>query len=191
VIRFRLRKPGKVELVVRVAGADCSVIGRRRAPGRSGLNRVRFDGKVNGRPLGLGKYTITVVVVRAGRRTRVGTVAVEVVPPGRRLTSAQRTAPVRTAACNAAPTAPPAELLQVGSPLAAATGPGAAAKKAKPPASPHTSLRPPTIRPKTGGLGGDSGAFGWLAIVVYAVLGLTVAAALVQLTRFFRGTWNP
>jgi hypothetical protein len=190
VIRFRLRTPGKVELVVRVAGTDCSVVGRRRAPGHSGLNRVRFDGRVNGRPLAVGKYTITVVVVRAGQRKRVGTVAVEVVPPGRRLTPAQRTAPVRTAACNPAPPAPPAELLQAGSPLAAGTASGAA-KKARRPTPPHASFRPPTIRPKTGGLGGDSGAFGWLAIVVYAVLGLTVAAALVQLMRFFRGTWNP
>jgi hypothetical protein len=90
VIRFRLRKPGKVELVVRADSSACKIVGRKRVRGHAGRNRVPFNGRVNGRPLAAGKYTITVVVVRGGHRTQVGTLAVEIVSSGRRLTRAQQ-----------------------------------------------------------------------------------------------------
>ncbi|MET0564461.1 MAG: hypothetical protein ABW114_13585, partial [Gaiellaceae bacterium] len=79
MIRFRLRKPGKVELVVRADSSACKIVGRKRVRGHAGRNRVPFNGRVNGRPLAAGKYTITVVVVRGGHRTQVGTLAVEIV----------------------------------------------------------------------------------------------------------------
>jgi hypothetical protein len=99
VIRFRLRKGGRVELVVRENSAPCSILGRKRVRGHEGMNRVRFDGRIRGKPLAAGRYTITVVVVRAGKRTSVGAIGVEVVPNGRRLTRGQRTAPVAPAGC--------------------------------------------------------------------------------------------
>jgi len=110
VIRFRLGKPGTVELVVR-GGSACTVIGRKRVRGHSGVNRVHSKGRVNGRPLTAGKYTMTVVVVRPGHRTRVGTLAVEVVPSRRRLTRAQQTAlPARLLEPVSAPCAAPASV---------------------------------------------------------------------------------
>lgn len=200
VIRFRLRMPGRVELVVRVAGQDgCTVIDRKQTPGHAGLNRVRFVGRVHGHALAVGNYTITVVVVRGSRRTRVGTVAVQVVPPDRRLTPAQRTAPVPTGSCGpaaaAAAGAPPGELLAVGAPLAVARDGGDPPPGSDPlPARGGTSplhgpaFRPPALR--TGGIGGGD-TFPWLPLSVYVLLAAIVATALVQITRFFRGTWDP
>ena len=43
--------------------------GRRRVSGYARLNRVRFNGRVNGQPLAPGKYMIDVVVVRGKHRT--------------------------------------------------------------------------------------------------------------------------
>ena len=174
------------------------MIGRRQTSGHAGLNRVRFAGRVKGHPLAVGKYTITVVVVRGSHRTRVGTVAVEVVPPNRHLTPAQRTASVRAGSCAAASaSSPPAELLAAAAPLALAgldSSSGGPTDPASTPAGGTSPLHgsaftPPKLSPKTGGLG--VGSLGWLPFTVYGLLGIVVAAATVQLTRFFRGTWNP
>jgi hypothetical protein len=199
VIRFRLRAPGTVELVVRTAlEGGCALIGRRQTPGHAGVNHVRFAGRVKGHPLAVGKYTITVVVVRGTHRTRVGTVAVEVVPPNRRLTPAQRTASVHAEPCVGAANDPsaPAALLAAGAPLAAGTGgssgsPGEAQSRPGGTSPVHgPAFKPPRLAPATSGIGGGVSR-GWLPFTVYALLGLIVAAALVQLTRFFRGTWTP
>jgi hypothetical protein len=195
VIRFRLRKPGKVELVLRADGSACRVIGRKRVRGHSGLNRVRFNGRVNGRPLAAGKYTITVVVVRGGHRTRVGTLAVEVVPSGRHLTLAQQTAPVNMSC------------LFVGTPFSGSTsilaafavpfvdgsigaGDSQAQTKSKlPPAALGASFKPPKL-PQAVSPGGD-GLFGWAGALLYAALGLAGATLVIQVARFLRGSWNP
>src|SRR4030095_11544098 len=42
VIRFRLRKPGKVELVVRAERSSCTVIGRKRGRRQRGLPHRTF-----------------------------------------------------------------------------------------------------------------------------------------------------
>jgi hypothetical protein len=195
VIRFRLRKPGRIELVVRADGSACTVIGRKRVRGHSGLNRVPFNGRLNGRPLAAGKYTITVVVVRAGHRTRVGTLAVEVVPSGRHLNRAQQTAPVNTSC------------LVVGTPFSGSTsilaafavpfvdgstGAGdsdARAKSQPPPAALGASFKPPKL-PRAVSPGGD-GLSGWAGALLYAALGLAGATLLIQVARFLRGSWNP
>ena len=97
VISFRLGRPGKVLLVVRSGAGSCDVLGRRQVAGVKGLNRVRFMGRVQGRPLAPGQYMIDVLVVRGKSHKRVGRVAIEIVRPGRRLTRAQRAAPVGVA----------------------------------------------------------------------------------------------
>ena len=192
--------PGTVELVLRAGGDDgCTVIGRKRTPGHAGLNRVRFVGRVHGHPLAVGNYTITVIVVRGSRRTRVGTVAVEVVPPDRRLTPAQRTAAVPTGSCEpagvAAASAPPAELPAAAAPLALARdgadphpGSDPLSERGVPSPLHGPAFRPPKLR--TGGIGGGD-TFPWLPLTVYILLGAIVAVALVQIMRFFRGTWDP
>ena len=152
---------------------------------------MRFAGRFHGRPLAPGAYTIVVVAVRGESRRRIGTVPVEVVSPGRRLTKAQRTA-VLTDHCTvttsgAALPVPVAGPRGGGSELASDTHP----------------LRPPvTAEPRSkGGVFGvklapphialPSGAFGWFTAFVIGLLGLAGAAFLVFVARFVRGSWNP
>jgi hypothetical protein len=194
VVRFRLRKPGKVELVVRAEGSSCTVIGRKRVRGHSGLNRVPFNGRVNGRPLAAGKYTVTVVVMRRGHRRQVGTLAVEVVPNARHLTRAERTAPVTTSCFfTGAPSSGSASILTaLATPFVdGSTGTGDSHARTKSKTSPTAlgaSFKPPKLpRPVTPG----EGTFGWAGALLYAALGLAAATLLVQVARFMRGSWNP
>jgi len=106
-ISFRLARPAIVELVVRGPSPSCDVIGSKRVRGRPGRNEVRFSGRLHGRPLAPGRYSIDVVVVRGASRKRIGKVAVEVVRPGRRLTRRERSAPV-SAPCASSASAGPA-----------------------------------------------------------------------------------
>ena len=193
VIRFRLRKPGKVELVIRADSSACKIIGRKRVRGHAGRNRVPFNGRVNGRPLAAGKYTITVVVVRAGHRTRVGTLAVEVVPTGRHLTRAQQTGPVTTSCFADAPSSGSTSILvALAVPFVdGSSGAGdshARSKPKPPPAALGASFEPPKLpRPVTPG----EGSFGWAGALLYAALAIASATLLVQVGRFLHGSWNP
>src|SRR3954464_4014009 len=75
VIGIRRRKAGMIELVVR---KSCSVLGRRQLRGHPGINRVRFVGRVHGHRLRPGTYTVGVMVIRAGKRSRVARFGVRV-----------------------------------------------------------------------------------------------------------------
>jgi hypothetical protein len=196
VIRFRLRGRGRVELVVRANSTPCSILGRKRIRGHEGVNRVRFNGRMHGKPLAPGAYTITVVVVRAGTRTRVGTIGIEVVPNGRRLTRAQRTAPVAPAGCFALGT-PYSSGTSILADLAAPLVTSAAAavsdtkgepKSTPPPATLGPSFTPPRL-PVTDGNGGILG--GWAGMLIYGAVAIAGAVLLVQVGRFVRGSWNP
>ena len=198
VIRFRLRKPGRVELVVRAEGSRCAVIGRKRVRGHSGLNRVRFNGRIKGRPLAPGKYTITVVVVRAGHRTRVGTLAVEVVPSGRHLTRSQQTAPVATSCIFAGTpffgSGSTSILAALATPFVDGSTAGGDSRaqheqSTQPPSALGASFKPPKL-PRAVTPGGD-GSLGLADVLLYAALGLAWATLLVQIARFLRGSWNP
>jgi len=148
VIRFRLRKLGKVELLIRAGGSACTVVGRKRVRGHAGRNRVPFNGRVNGRPLPAGKYTITVVVVRGGHRTRVGTLAVEIVPSGRHLTRAEQTASVTTS-CSSAGS--PSILAGLAAPFVdGSTGAGDSHSRSKPKLPPQPSERASSHRSSRG-----------------------------------------
>jgi hypothetical protein len=197
VIRFRLRKPGRVELVVRAEGSSCAVIGRKRVRGHTGLNRVRFNGRIKGRPLAPGKYTITVVVVRAGHRTRVGTLAVEVVPSGRHLTRSQQHAPVVTSCFFAGTPFSGSGSTSILAALATPFVDGSTAGRAsraheqstQPPSALGASFKPPKL-PQAVTPDGD-GSFAWAGVLLYAALTLAGATLLVQVARFLRGSWNP
>ena len=191
MIRFRLRRAGRVELVVRAGGSPCVVLGRKRLRGHSGVNRVPFDGRLHGRPLSPGTYTITVVVVRGGRRTRVGIVAVEVVPSGRRPTRAQQTAPVATSCLGGnGPSAADTTLVALAAPLAAGggTGPRTHDGKTPRPATLGASFKPPRIPRAVADAGGG---FGLAGALLYAAIGVAGAVMLVQVARFLRGSWDP
>jgi hypothetical protein len=193
VIRFRLRKPGKVELVVRADSSACKIVGRKRVRGHAGRNRVPFNGRVNGRPLAAGKYTITVVVVRGGHRTQVGTLAVEIVSSGRHLTRAQQTGPVTTSCfADASSSGSTSILAAFAVPFVdGSIGAGdshARSKPKLPPAALGASFKPPKLpQPVTPG----EGTFGWAGALLYAALGIAGATLLVQVGRFLHGSWNP
>ncbi len=59
VLRFRLTRASRLVLVVRGPGPSCDVAARIPIRGREGANRVRFDGRVRGRPLEPGTYLLT------------------------------------------------------------------------------------------------------------------------------------
>jgi hypothetical protein len=191
VLRFRLRKSGTIEIVVR--GANCSVLGRKRVHAHRGLNRVRFTGRLHGRPLAPGRYSLGLVVIRGSSRKLLGAIGVEVVRPGLHLTKAQRSAPVGTA-CYASLTVFPPLPVPVVSTAAPAVGggssgdssnpAGAVAVKAK---SPRTgvlgvSLKPPHLLVTPGG------APEWLGVLLIVVFGLALVALVVYATRFIRGS---
>jgi hypothetical protein len=192
VIRFRLRKGGRVELVVRANNSPCSVLGRKRARGHAGLNRVQFNGRLHGKPLAAGAYTITVVVVRSGTRTRVGTIGVEVVPSGRPLSRAQRNAPVAPAGCFAVgtPFSGTSVLADIAAPLVSAASAAwdtkAPPKSTPPPATLGPSFKPPTLPVTDGG-----GRMGWADLLLYGAAAIALAVMLVHAVRFLRGSWHP
>ena len=192
MIRFRLRKPGKVELVVRADSSACKIVGRKRVRGHAGRNRVPFNGRVNGRPLAAGKYTITVVVVR-GHRTQVGTLAVEIVSSGRHLPRAQQTGPVTTNCSSDAPSSGSTSILAAFAVpfVDGSIGAGdshARSKPEPPPAALGASFKPPKLpQPVIPG----EGTFGWAGALLYAALGIAGATLLVQVGRFLHGSWNP
>lgn len=164
-------------------------MGKQTVRGHSGMNRVRFSGRLRGRRLAPGTYTITIVAVRGTARRPVGTLGIEVVPPGRRLTKAERSASV-SAYCTSKPGT---ELMRLVLSL------GSAARASRRPSAGSTPPR------RTGVLGAAippqvsiphvSVPHGWLAAtlaaLILALLGLASAVLLVYVTRFFRGSWNP
>jgi len=181
-IRFRLTRPGAVELVVTGPSPSCDVVGRKWVPGHGGVNRVRFSGRVHGHPLAPGRYAIAVVVVRGGSPRRIGKIGIEVVPPGRRVTHGS--APVE-APCAASSSGPslPAVVIGATAPAQTVGVAGASASRSTPRTEgPGTrSLRPPHLGPL-----GDTGTdLSWaiLAVIAALVLGIGVYVA-----RYLRGT---
>jgi hypothetical protein len=193
VISFRLRRAGEVLLVVRSADGACEVMGRRRVAGVTGLNRVRFIGRVHGRPLAPGRYLIDVVVVRGKSHKRVGRVAVEIVRPGRRLTKAQRGAPVEVA-CAASASSPSLPAAAVDPRAGGGRGAAGDTEKAGGGSSRGSVLRaifkPPSIPSPLGG-GEGGGGLAWLGLIIYLVLLGAFLTMLLYVARFLRGAWNP
>ena len=56
-----------MEFVVIEIAPDCRRVGRFRVAGHPGINRVRFRGRIGGRPLGPGTYRIKARTVPRGR----------------------------------------------------------------------------------------------------------------------------
>jgi len=190
VLKVRLRKQGRIEIVVR--GSDCSVLGRRFVRGHKGLNRVRFDGRVHGRPLAPGRYSLSVVVIRGHTRKALGAIGIEVVPPGRRLTKAQRSAPVSLTCfvrSSASPQLPAAvvstaapRLTVVRSSSEPRSQPAAVKSKSRGGGVLGVSLRPPHVLVTPGG------APGWLGVVLVVIFGFALTALVVYAARFIRGS---
>lgn len=177
LIGVRLRRAGRIELVVR---RHCAVLGRRQQPGHAGVNRLRFAGRLRGHRLRPGTYTISVVVIRAGRRSQVGKVAVRVLSA-----RTQRTTPVPQT-CEQALTAvppPPPQLLAAVAPLAM-RGKIEPSRTVLPPAH-SSSFRPPRLPlPSFADRAGGSARWG-----LYAVMAVAALALVFSLTEFARKQW--
>ena len=179
---LRLKKGGQVELVVR--DEQCAVVGRKRVRVHRGLNRVRFAGRFRGHPLAPGGYAISVVAIGHGVRRQIGTIAVEVVPPGKRLSKG---APVRTQCGSGYGAGPPIALFALEAPLASplhtiATGPLVAAKERSDGGVLGASLRPPRL------FGEDSGASLWLGVLLLVICAVALGAVVAYVRHFFRGS---
>lgn len=189
MLSFRLRRGGTVELVVRNAG--CWILGRKRVHGDRGINRVRFNGRLQGRPLAPGRYTIDLVLIRDSERKTFGTVAVEVVQPNVRLTRAQRTEPL-VSDCSITINAPilPAAVASAG--LIARSGAPTsvqtprATKRRTRTAALGVSLNPPRLT-----LPGTEGAPMWLGVLLLVLFVGGFSGLAVYVVRFVRGSWAP
>ena len=93
-VSFRLARRANVELVVRGPSPSCAIVGKQTVHGHPGLNRVRFSGRLRGRRLAPAPTPSRWSPFAVGARRRVGTIGIEVVSPRRRLTKAERSAPV-------------------------------------------------------------------------------------------------
>jgi hypothetical protein len=176
-----------------VRGSSCEVLGVQSARGRRGANHVRFSGRLHGRPLAPGRYSITIEAVRSGSRTRLGRLVVAIVPPGRRLTRAQRAAPV-TLTCGGRPGSELAALV-VGTiwgtdsldGLNVTPSPRSSALSTPPSMGGVLGAEVPP-RPHVPGAG-DS--FKWLAMFMIALLVMAGGGLILYALRFRRGSWIP
>jgi hypothetical protein len=179
VIGVRLGRAGRIELVVR---KRCAVLGRRQQPGHAGMNRVRFAGRLHGHRLRPGTYTVSVVVIRGGRRSQIGRIGVRVLSA-----RSQRTAPVTPQRCEQAGSAapPPPQLLAAGAPLAVRGKTEPPPPRTVLPPAHSSSFTPPRLPlPSFADRAGDSARWG-----LYAVMALAGLALVFSLTEFARKQW--
>jgi len=180
-------------LVVRGPRPSCAVAGTTTVRGRRGLNRVPFSGRFHHRPLARGTYTITVVAVRGGSRRELGTIPVQVVPPGSVRKGGR---PPAAAACTAGGGGTfSSSALALATAIVNGTTPPKAAPEDQHP------LKPPSVKPRGGILGTGirlphfdlppSGGFSWLSLLLIAALSLPAALIVVYTVRFLRGSWSP
>lgn len=152
---------------------------------------MRFNGRVHGRPLGPGRYSIVLVVIRGSSRKHLGAIGVEVVPPGQRLTKTQRSAPLGTGCfVPASATLLPAVIVST------AAAPRVGARSADEPTRSVTkkpkqktgvlgvSLKPPRIVVPIGG------APTWLGVLLIVLFGVSLTALAVYVAGHLRGNWH-
>ena len=171
---------------------SCAVAGRRLVDLPAGTSRVRFFGRFHGRPLRPGTYGITLVARRGGARTRLGTLAVQIVAPGEPIRHS-RTRP--EFACGAGASSG-FLFASLGLAVPASVGHVVRAEADDPSAFRPPNVEGPAALPKLSGplppgLSGSSGGLSWGGLLVYAALALAAGSMLVLVVRFMRGTWNP
>lgn len=96
ILVFWLARPGRVVFTVLGEAPSCRALGSFAARGRSGVNRVRYRGRLHGRPLPPGRYTLVPRVYRPGSVTRLEQVTIEILPANAKTPLWRRTALVPT-----------------------------------------------------------------------------------------------
>ena len=92
VLVFWLARPGRVVFTVLGEAPACRALGSFAARGRAGVNRIRYRGRLDGRPLPPGRYTLVPRVYRRGSVTRLETVSIEILRANARAPLWRRTA---------------------------------------------------------------------------------------------------
>jgi hypothetical protein len=77
ILSFVLSQGGRVYFVIKQVSPDCRVAGRFSVRGHQGANRVRFTGKVAGKPLSPGTYLISATTRHSARVLRLTLVVVD------------------------------------------------------------------------------------------------------------------
>ncbi len=186
VIRFRLSRPARLVLVVRGPGPSCAIVARIALRGREGKNRVRFNGRIAGRPLDPGTYLLTPRL--RGRRSVLARAFVTIVPPGK-----QATKPRVLPDCTQ-PTSSRSFLAGeegTGSPPASATS--ASATSAPSPAAPAAAgdirgeVSPPLAEPPAWpSLPDPDGLPAFLGLAVLALVAVSLLGVLIEVIRHLR-----
>jgi hypothetical protein len=163
------------------------VAGQKSVHGRSGLNRVRLNGRFGDRTLAPGTYEIVVVAKRGHAGRRVGKISIQVVPPGSRVRRSSAPPAFSCLAPGAQTGIPGASLFVSSSGKGQAPGSQPRAQDAKETSKPTGRsgvLAEPPFHIGTGNGGVDM----LLALLLYGTLGVGGAVLLVYLVRIFRGS---
>jgi hypothetical protein len=202
VLVFWLARPGRVVFTVLVEASSCRPLGSFAARGHGGVNRVRYRGRLDGRPLPPGRYTLVPRVYRRGAVTHLERVAIEILPSNaaaplwrrntlvpvgcdgdglagvweRTTADAGSRLGARPAASHPGPTA--------GVKGASKTVPPPAVTQAEP-SEEDFALQVPFFTD------GEGGPPSLVAGVLLAALGFGLTTILLLVVRFLRGSWNP
>ena len=89
VLTFWLSRAAVIRLVVRQEAPVCRVRGAIAVRGERGLNRVRFTGRLDGRPLPPGTYRVRAEALRRGTVSPLGAVTLVIVARSERIAKAR------------------------------------------------------------------------------------------------------
>jgi hypothetical protein len=202
VLTFHLSAPARLEFTVLGRAPECRRLGMFARKGRAGINRIRFLGRLRGRPLSPGRYTIMPEAVRGRRHYVLASVTVVVVSPERRLSLAAERRPVK-AECrsheNGSTGAPAAPWEATGASEAATSqrtggversGVAAVSKTKRLLTSP-TDDRLAGLPVPSGIIPDEPPALRVIGLLALGALALAMLFLLVLVLRFAARTWNP
>jgi hypothetical protein len=219
VLVFWLDRPARVVFTVLDVSAGCRAVGSFAYRGRAGVNRVRYRGRVDGKPLPAGRYTLVPRVYRGSRVTQLERVTIQILRPGAKVPLWRRTALV-TADCRGNRLAGVYDSAGFGSRFAgstsafagggssqddAATAGGTGRRggvKGAAATNPPNEHGPPIEQDPGDDVGeglalpspfsnGGDGPPPLVAAAVLSGLGLAIMMLIVLLVRYVRGSWNP
>jgi hypothetical protein len=203
---FWLREPGRVIFSVLSGTPTCRALGSFAYRGHRGVNRVRYRGRLDGRPLPPGRYTLVPRVYRAGSVTQLERVTIQILRAGASSPLWRRAALV-PGECRGdrlagvyEPSGFAGDRFAYGAPAGGEERSGGV-KSARSTNPGEGELRPVDESPggEDGGLriptpftdDGEGPPMLVAAAVALTGLGLAIMTLVVLLFRYVRGSWNP
>jgi hypothetical protein len=173
VLVFSLGKPAVVEFVVLEIAPDCRRAGRFRVLGRTGVNRLRFRGRIGSKALGPGTYRIVARALPRGRALVDTELVIVASPDPDEIASARRSnsCPSASGGGGQSPSSFTASAFSPANPTAAKKG---AAERDK-------AEKPPSTTRETGGVLGARftrravDAVKSIPLWLFALLGIAIA----------------